>query len=108
MLLELSSKYSDEFTFKGNNIENLYFFRIKLGAPTRELYVDDCWYECYFGGMPITIELGGKKVSIKLEGPPPQVKIGTVKRTDLVVAKINLIINARNMVPVFLDAKPQM
>ncbi|XP_047352069.1 pre-mRNA cleavage complex 2 protein Pcf11 isoform X1 [Vespa velutina] len=82
--------------------------RIKLGAPTRELYVDDRWYECYFGGMPVTIELGGKKVNIKLEGPPPQVKIGTVKRTDLVVAKINLIINARNMVPVFLDAKPQI
>lgn len=58
--------------------------------------------------MPITIELGGKKISVKLEGPPPQVKIGTVKRMDLVVAKINLIINARNMVPVFLDAKPQM
>ncbi|XP_011684445.1 PREDICTED: uncharacterized protein LOC105447883 isoform X2 [Wasmannia auropunctata] len=91
-----------EFMYEGE------VHRIKLGAPTRELYVDDRWYECYFGGMPITIELGGKKVSIKLEGPPPQVKIGTVKRTDLVVAKINLIINARNMVPVFLDAKPQI
>ncbi|XP_020280817.1 uncharacterized protein LOC109853274 isoform X2 [Pseudomyrmex gracilis] len=91
-----------EFMYEGE------VHRIKLGAPTRELYVDDCWYECYFGGMPITIELGGKKISVKLEGPPPQVKIGTVKRTDLVVAKINLIINARNMVPVFLDAKPQV
>ncbi|XP_036146540.1 uncharacterized protein LOC105828169 isoform X2 [Monomorium pharaonis] len=91
-----------EFMYEGE------VHRIKLGAPTRELYVDDRWYECYFGGMPITIELGGKKVSVKLEGPPPQVKIGTVKRTDLVVAKINLIINARNMVPVFLDAKPQI
>ncbi|XP_033212729.1 uncharacterized protein LOC117170223 isoform X2 [Belonocnema kinseyi] len=82
--------------------------RIKLGGPTRELYVDDCWYECYFGGPAISINLGGKKVSVKLEGPSPQVKIGTVKRTDLVVAKINLIINAKNMVPVFLDAKPQI
>ncbi|XP_015187887.1 PREDICTED: uncharacterized protein LOC107072450 isoform X2 [Polistes dominula] len=91
-----------EFMFDGE------VHRIKLGAPTRELYIDDRWYECYFGGMPITIELGGKQVKVKLEGPPPQVKIGTVKRTDLVVAKINLIINARNMVPVFLDAKPQI
>ncbi|XP_014476852.1 PREDICTED: uncharacterized protein LOC106745607 isoform X2 [Dinoponera quadriceps] len=91
-----------EFIYEGE------VHRIKLGAPTRELYIDDRWYECYFGGMPITIELSGKKVSMKLEGPPPQVKIGTVKRTDLVVAKINLIINARNMVPVFLDAKPQI
>ncbi|EZA52087.1 Pre-mRNA cleavage complex 2 protein Pcf11 [Ooceraea biroi] len=91
-----------EFMYEGE------VHRIKLGAPTRELYVDDRWYECYFGGMPITIDLSGKKISVKLEGPPPQVKIGTVKRTDLVVAKINLIINARNMVPVFLDAKPQI
>ncbi|OAD61193.1 Pre-mRNA cleavage complex 2 protein Pcf11 [Eufriesea mexicana] len=91
-----------EFIYEGE------VHRIKLGAPTRELYVDDRWYECYFGGMPVTVDLGGKKVSVKLEGPPPHVKIGTVKRTDLVVAKINLIINARNMVPVFLDAKPQI
>ncbi|KAK0166875.1 hypothetical protein PV327_004349 [Microctonus hyperodae] len=82
--------------------------KIRLGAPTRELYVDDKWYECYFGGPPIKVDLGNKKVNVKLEGPPPQVKIGNVKRTDLVIAKINLIINARNMVPVFLDAKPQM
>ena len=72
------------------------------------MYVNDKWYECYFGGRPITVDLGNKKVSIKLEGPPPQVKIGTTKRTDLVLGKINLIINARNMVPVFLDSKPQM
>lgn len=91
-----------EFIYEGE------VHRIKLGAPTRELYIDDKWYECYFGGMPVTVDLGGKKVSVKLEGPPPLVKIGTVKRTDLVVAKINLIINARNMVPVFLDAKPQI
>lgn len=91
-----------EFIYEGE------VHRVKLGAPTRELWIDDLWYECYFGGPPITIYLSGKKVSVKLEGPVPQVKIGNVKRTDLVVAKINLIINARNMVPVFLDAKPQM
>lgn len=82
--------------------------KIRLGAPTRELYIDDRWYECYFGGPPIKVDLGSKKVLIKLEGPPPQVKIGSVKRTDLVIAKINLIINARTMVPVFLDSKPQI
>lgn len=54
------------------------------------------------------IDLGGKKVSVKLEGPPPQVKIGTVKRTDLVIAKISIIIDARTMHPIFLDAKPQL
>lgn len=99
---------TNRFIYSVRYYRPVYVFRIKLGAPTRELYIDDRWYECYFGGMPITVDLGGKKVSVKLEGPPPLVKIGTVKRTDLVVAKINLIINARNMVPVFLDAKPQM
>jgi pre-mRNA cleavage complex 2 protein Pcf11 len=86
---------------------NVYICRIRLGAPTRELYVDGKWYECFFGGSPVTIDIGGKMHVVKLEGPPPQVKIGFVKRTDLVAGKINLIINAKTMVPVFLDAKPQ-
>ncbi|XP_033607972.1 uncharacterized protein LOC111866139 isoform X3 [Cryptotermes secundus] len=81
--------------------------RIRLGAPTRELYVDGKWYECFFGGPPVTIEIDGKMHVVRLEGPPPKVKIGLLKRTDLVAGKINLIINAKTMVPVFLDAKPQ-
>lgn len=81
--------------------------KIKLGAPTRELYIDDKWYECFFGGPGIGIEIDGKMHVVKMDGPPPHVKIGTTKRTDLVAGKINLIINARQMVPVFLDAKPQ-
>lgn len=89
------------------NLLLLFFSRIKLGGPTRELYIDGKYYECYFGGKAIDIKLGSKSVNIKLEGPAPQVKIGN-RRTDLVLGKINLIINARNMVPVFLDSKPQM
>ncbi|XP_016845567.1 uncharacterized protein LOC100121761 isoform X2 [Nasonia vitripennis] len=91
-----------EFTYEGE------VHKIKLGAPTRELYIDDKWYQVYFGGQAIMVDLGNKKVSVKLDGPPPQVKIGTTKRTDLVLGKINLIINARSMVPVFLDSKPQI
>ncbi|KAJ8667667.1 hypothetical protein QAD02_009330 [Eretmocerus hayati] len=91
-----------EFTHNGE------VHRIKLGAPTRELFIDDKWYQCFFGGQPINIELGNKKVSVNLEGPPPGVRFGNDKRSDLVIGKINLIINARTMVPVFLDAKPQM
>lgn len=81
--------------------------RIRLGAPTRELYIDGKSYECYFGGPGVGIEIDGQIRVVKMEGPPPNVKIGTIKRTDLVAGKINLIINARQMVPVFLDAKPQ-
>jgi pre-mRNA cleavage complex 2 protein Pcf11 len=80
---------------------------MRLGAPTRELYVDGKWYGCTFGGPPVTIEIGGKKRIVKLEGPPPEFKIGLVKRTDLVAGKINLIIDNSEVVPVFLDARPQ-
>lgn len=81
--------------------------QVKLGAPTRELYVDGKWYECHFGGPGIGIDLNGRLTVVKLEGPPPQVKIGTNKRTDLVCGKINLIIDAKSIVPVFLDASTQ-
>ena len=101
MICNFNADYK-EFTYENEA------HKIKLGSPTRELYVNGKWYECYFGGPPIPVELGQRTVNISLEGPPPQVKIGYTKRTDLVLGKINLIINARNMVPVFLDAKPQM
>ena len=45
--------------------------------------------------------------SILLDGPPPQVKISDHRRTDLVIAKINLIVDAQKVIPLFLDAKPQ-
>ncbi|XP_060530658.1 uncharacterized protein LOC132704583 [Cylas formicarius] len=81
---------------------------VKLGVPTREIFVDNVGYECYFGGAPINITLnGGTSVSVLLDGPVPQVKIGEGKRTDLVAGKITLIINAKLIVPVFLDAKEQ-
>lgn len=110
--VSISSLFLDSFDMRVVKLEltcvGFLGFRIKLGTPTRELYVDDKWYECYFGGRPIIVDLGNKKVSMNLEGPIPQVKIGLKQRTDLCIGKINLIINAKNMVPVFLDAKPQM
>lgn len=82
-------------------------FKIRFGAPTRELYVNGRWYECYFGGPPCGIIIDGVPRMIQLEGPPPQVTICTEKRTDLVAGKINMIVDAKHMCPVFLDAKPQ-
>lgn len=81
--------------------------RVRLGAPCREIFIDGKPYECYFGGPGITIDLGGKMTSVKLDGPPPQVKIGTDLRTDLVSGKVHLIIDAKILVAVFLDAKLQ-
>ncbi|XP_018565201.1 uncharacterized protein LOC108906445 isoform X2 [Anoplophora glabripennis] len=80
---------------------------VRLGAPSREIYIDHVPYECYFGSVGIRIVLNGASTTVKLEGPPPQVKIGENMRTDLVAGKINLFINAQIVVPVFLDAKVQ-
>jgi len=81
--------------------------RVRLGAPTRELYLDGNFYECFFGSSPIFTDLGGVKRSIKLEGPPPSVNIGNTKRQDLVAGRIAIIIDNSYTVPVYLDAKPQ-
>ncbi|KAJ8944028.1 hypothetical protein NQ318_021744 [Aromia moschata] len=80
---------------------------VRLGAPSREIFIDQVPYECYFGSAGIRIDLNGVSTTVKLEGPPPQVKISETRRTDLVAGKINLFINAKIVVPVFLDAKPQ-
>lgn len=81
--------------------------KVKLGVPSREIYIDYVPYECFFGSAGIRIDLNGNSVHVKLEGPPPQAKIGDIKRTDLVAGKINMFINAKIIVPVFLDGKLQ-
>ncbi|KAH8348098.1 hypothetical protein KR084_004094 [Drosophila pseudotakahashii] len=80
--------------------------RIRFGFPSRELYIDEHWYEIYFGGPPVSLPIGNKMHVIKAEGPPPNVDIGRVRR-DLVVGKINMIVDAHNIVPLFLDARQQ-
>ncbi|XP_050743057.1 uncharacterized protein LOC108022581 isoform X3 [Drosophila biarmipes] len=80
--------------------------RIRFGFPSRELYIDEHWYEIYFGGPPVSLPIGNKMHVIKAEGPPPNVDIGRVRR-DLVVGKINMIVDAHTIVPLFLDARQQ-
>lgn len=99
-ILNFNDTYRDVF-INGNP------HRVRLGAPTREIYIDGNPYECFFGGPSICVELDGKVTGLKMEGPPPQVKIGPVPRTDLVGGKINLIIDAKNVIPIYLDAKVQ-
>lgn len=80
---------------------------MKLGAPTRELYIDGKFYEIRFGGPPVNIDIGGKIRSVQLDGPTPTVMRSSIKRSDLVLGKIKLIVDAQIYFPVFLDAKPQ-
>ncbi|XP_013195620.2 uncharacterized protein LOC106138874 isoform X2 [Amyelois transitella] len=82
-------------------------FDMRFGAPTRELYINGRWFECFFGGQPLGVIIDGKPRLVHLEGPLPQVDIGKTKRQDLVAGKINLIVNATHMCPVYLDAKVQ-
>ncbi|XP_054736498.1 uncharacterized protein LOC129243479 isoform X1 [Anastrepha obliqua] len=80
--------------------------RLRFGFPSRELYIDEHWYEIYFGGPPVSIPIQNRIHILKAEGPPPQVNIGGLRR-DLVVGKINMIVDAHIVIPLFLDAKPQ-
>ena len=84
--------------------------KVKIGAPTKEIIIDDIGYECNFGGSPINLELKGKPHTFRLDGDPPSVSIGP-KRWDLVVAKLWLTVNNdftdKFTVPVFADASLQ-
>lgn len=80
--------------------------QIKFGSPTRELYVDNNFYECYFNNQPTQIVLNDRLRMVRIEGNAPEVKIGR-KRNDLVLGLINIVIDAEIMVPVFLDTTIQ-
>lgn len=80
--------------------------QIKFGSPTRELYIDNHYYECYFNNQPTQIALHDKLRSVRIEGKAPEVKIG-MKRIDLVLGRIYVVIDAEVMIPVFLDTTVQ-
>ncbi|CAG7733227.1 unnamed protein product [Allacma fusca] len=80
---------------------------LKLGAPTRELYIDGDYYEALFGGPPVRVQIGRHFHMIKLEGPPPQVEMSKGARHDLLAGRVNLVIDG-NITTVFLDNKPQL
>lgn len=79
-----------------------------MGAPTRELYVNDEGFECQFNCSPKEVFLAtGEILSVQLQSEEwPKVHVGNSRR-DLVAGRVTLIIDAEVMVPIFLDAKPQ-
>ncbi|XP_074026100.1 uncharacterized protein isoform X2 [Leptinotarsa decemlineata] len=107
---QITFNNKESYTFSLNHsykevLVNGRLHKVKIGAPSREIFIDHVPYECRFGSA-IRIDLDGVSITLKLEGLPPQVKIGDTKRTDLVAGKINVCIDAE-VVPVFLDAKVQ-
>lgn len=89
------------FVINGNQ------YSIRFGTPTRELYIDNEWYECYFGDPAVGIVLNNKLHSFRIDGPAPQVRIGSI-RTDLVVGKVDMFVDTQTKVSLFLDSQVQM
>jgi len=83
---------------------------IKIGSPTRELWIDSEWHECYFK-QKIRVRIGSALHTVVLEGDPPAVAIGD-PRPDLCPGYVHLIIDGNpdlNASPrIFLDAKSQL
>lgn len=79
-----------------------------MGAPTRELYINDEGFECQFNCPPKEIRLAtGEVLLVQLQSESdPKVHVGSQRR-DLVAGKVMLVIDAESAVPIFLDAKPQ-
>lgn len=100
IVLAFNDKYKP-FIVNGNA------YQIRLGSPTRELYIDNEWYECYFGDPAVGIVLNGKLHSFRVDGPAPQVRIGSM-RNDLVVGKVDMYVDINTKVSLFLDAQEQI
>jgi len=82
--------------------------KIKIGPPTREVWVDGAWYECYFNNK-VTVRIGSSMHTVFLEGSPPTVKIGD-PRPDLCLGRVYALLdgNLMDKVPIYLDRKPQL
>jgi len=84
--------------------------RIKIGGPTRELFIDNEHHNFYFGSSG-EIKIGGRKHRLELPGNPPQVQIGPL-RDDLCLGKVDGSINSPNgyekNFSLYLDKKPQL
>ena len=82
--------------------------KLRIGNPTRELWIDNEWYECYFNSK-IRIKIDNNYHNIFLPGPPPSVDIGKV-RHDLCRGRVYALLdgNLDSRTPLYLDSKPQL
>jgi pre-mRNA cleavage complex 2 protein Pcf11 len=82
--------------------------RIKIGSPSRELWIDGEWYDCYFN-RKIRVKIGAGWHSVVLDGPLPSVKIGA-QRPDLCRGRLYLLVDGdvEHRIPLYLDRKPQL
>lgn len=79
VLLEFNSQHQ---TFFHNDHEQ----RIKFGGPAKEIIFNGQAYQAKFGGPPIEVWFNGDSTtvhSLKLDGPPPRVKLSDEPKYDL-------------------------
>ena len=81
--------------------------QLKIGAPTRELWIDGDWVECYFNNS-VGVKIGSKLHQVFLAGQLPEVKVGE-PRPDLCLGRIYALLdgNMNGRMPIYLDRKPQ-
>jgi len=82
--------------------------QLKIGPPTRELWIDGAWHECFFN-THTTVRIGQKMHDVIIEGSPPTVKIGE-PRPDLCPGRVYALLDGAEggKVPIYLDKKPQI
>ena len=72
--------------------------RVKIGAPTRELWIDGAWYSVFFDCRPVSIKIGSRSWDVFLEdGAAPIVDIGKVARKDLCLGNYYYFKKSREM-----------
>ena len=81
--------------------------RVRIGAPTKEIFIDGQGFEFQFGGPDVLLPIADKICLIGISGPRPSVSIGEVPRRDLIAGKTDLILNGEHLIPVYLDALEQ-
>ena len=83
--------------------------KVKIGAPTREIWIDGQWHELYFDKAD-DFMIGSTLHHVFLKGPRPSVEISKTPRNDLCAGSVKLIIDGtiQNSVTMFLDSKPQI
>ena len=105
MHIKLPINGPEYFNFILNGVDH----RIKFGSPTRELWIDGNWYQCFFNDM-ISVRLGANYHTFFLEGPPPNVEIGKIPLKHICAGTVQVIVdgNINNPKTIYLDAKPQI
>ena len=82
--------------------------RVHLGAPTRELYVNDEGFQCQFNYPHKEIILAtGEILQVQLQSDSPLLVQVGAQRQDLVAGYVSMIIDNTDFVQIYLDAKPQ-